>query len=423
MAEVESRNRSLRGHLGAAGAVMVLGCGTAAGRTPQVQATIETEPVPSIGDAADDAAIWIHPAHPDLSRVIGTDKCAGVAAYDLAGLQRQFLPDGELNNVDLRYDFPLGGVPVDIVAAGNRTNDTIAVYGVDPVTGVLRDVAAGALPVGVGEAYGFCLYHSPVSGAYYAFVNDKDGMVEQWRLQDNGHGRVEHELVRSFSVGSQTEGMVADDELGRLYVSEEDVGIWCYGAEPDSGTQRTLVDSTGDQGHLTADVEGLTIYYAGDGTGYLIASSQGSGQFAVYRRRGHNDYIMTFEVVGGAGIDDVSGTDGIDVCNLGLGSAFPLGVFVAQDGQNPGGNQNYKLVPWEAIAAAADPPLSVDTTWDPRGLRGDIDGDGTVGIVDFLTLIAAWGPCPVPPGPCPADVDRDGAVGVTDLLILLSHWQ
>ncbi len=25
---------------------------------------------------------------------------------------------------------------------------------------------------------------------------------------------------------------------------------------------------------------------------------------------------------------------------------------------------------------------------------GDINGDGTVGIVDFLQLLAAWGPCP-----------------------------
>jgi len=25
---------------------------------------------------------------------------------------------------------------------------------------------------------------------------------------------------------------------------------------------------------------------------------------------------------------------------------------------------------------------------------GDIDGDGTVGIVDFLQLLGTWGPCP-----------------------------
>jgi 3-phytase len=216
--------------------------------------------------------------------------------------------------------------------------------------------------------------------------------------------------------------MVADDELAWLYVGEETEGIWRYGAEPESGTQRTSVDSTDGQGHLTADVEGLTIYYASDGTGYLLASSQGASQFTVYERQGDNEYLMTFEIAGAAGIDDVTGTDGIDVCNSALGLAFPSGVFVAQDNENPGGNQNFKLVPWEAIAGASAPPLSIDTTWDPRGLRGDINGDGSVGVVDFLLLLAAWGPCPAPPEACPADVDRNGVVGVSDFLILLSHW-
>jgi hypothetical protein len=53
--------------------------------------------------------------------------------------------------------------------------------------------------------------------------------------------------------------------------------------------------------------------------------------------------------------------------NLGLGSAFPGGVFVVQDGSNTGGNQNFKLVPWPAIASAASPPLLVDSTY--RGGR------------------------------------------------------
>ena len=55
-------------------------------------------------------------------------------------------------------------------------------------------------------------------------------------------------------------------------------------------------------------------------------------------------------------------------------------------------------------------------------VTGDLDGDGTVGITDFLALLAAWGPCPAPPDPCPADLDGDGAVGVTDFLILLANW-
>jgi len=52
----------------------------------------------------------------------------------------------------------------------------------------------------------------------------------------------------------------------------------------------------------------------------------------------------------------------------------------------------------------------------------DIDGDGVVGVTDFLVLLAEWGPCPDPPAPCPSDLDGDGEVGVTDFLVLLAQW-
>ncbi len=403
------------------GAVLLSFWGEAPAQVPEVFATVETDPVPSAADAADDAAIWIHPADPALSLIIGTDKISGLGVYNLAGQGVQFLPDGMLNNVDLRYDFPLDGTFADIVCAGNRTDNTIAVYKIHPVTGELENITAGPISVGLNEAYGFCLYRSALSDEYYAFVNDKKGDVEQWRLLDNGQGLVDATLVRSFSVGSQTEGMVADDELGWLYIGEEDVGIWRYGAEPKAGEDRTLVDATDVSGHLTADVEGLTIYYASDGTGYLIASSQGSNEFVIYQRQPDNEYVMTF-AVGEGKINGVTGTDGIDVINGLLGPAFPFGLFVAQDAFNLPDNQNFKLVPWDAIAQAGDTPLTIDTTWDPRGLRGDIDGDEAVKVSDLLLLLADWGPCPDPPRPCPADLDRDGNVGMGDLSILLASW-
>jgi myo-inositol-hexaphosphate 3-phosphohydrolase len=112
------------------------------------------------------------------------------------------------------------------------------------------------------------------------------------------------------------------------------------------------VDTTGRGGHLTADVEGLAIYDAGASAGYLIASSQGSSSYVVYRRGGDNAYVATFQIVAGGLIDAVSETDGIDVTSVSLGSAFPKGMFVAQDGKNDGCNQNFKLVSWSVIEAA-----------------------------------------------------------------------
>ncbi|MCH8164643.1 MAG: hypothetical protein IH889_03455, partial [Planctomycetes bacterium] len=48
----------------------------------------------------------------------------------------------------------------------------------------------------------------------------------------------------------------------------------------------------------------------------------------------------------------------------------------------------------------------------------DLDGTGSVGILDLLALLAAWG---TDPGG-PPDFDGDGTVGILDLLTLLANW-
>ena len=48
---------------------------------------------------------------------------------------------------------------------------------------------------------------------------------------------------------------------------------------------------------------------------------------------------------------------------------------------------------------------------------GDLDGDGGVGVADFLTLLGSWGDMN-----SPADLDMDGIVGVGDFLLLLGNW-
>ncbi len=50
-----------------------------------------------------------------------------------------------------------------------------------------------------------------------------------------------------------------------------------------------------------------------------------------------------------------------------------------------------------------------------------LDGDGLVGITDFLALLAVWEFCPPPIG-CLTDLDCDGTVRITDLLTLLANW-
>jgi len=312
-----------------------------------VAPALETEPMPHAGDSADDPAIWVNQRDPALSTILGTDKLGGLAVYDLSGKQLQYLPDGNMNNVDLRPGFPLGGQIVALVAAGNRSTNSIAIYSIDPTTRLLENVAAGTITT--LEVYGSCMYRSAKTGRFYYFVNSKAGRVEQWELFDIGRGRVDARKVREFAVGSQTEGCVADDELGRFYIGEEQVGIWRYGAEPGDGTARQQVDAAGAGGHLTSNIEGLALVYGADGTGYLVASSQGSSTYAIYRRTADNAYVASFAIGAAHGFDAVSGTDGLDATAANLGPAFPHGLLVVQDGSNEPDYQNFKLVPLQAL--------------------------------------------------------------------------
>ncbi|MEE8154937.1 MAG: hypothetical protein V3T53_08235 [Phycisphaerales bacterium] len=48
----------------------------------------------------------------------------------------------------------------------------------------------------------------------------------------------------------------------------------------------------------------------------------------------------------------------------------------------------------------------------------DLDGNGSVGASDLLSLLADWGPCKG----CPSDFNGDGNVGAADLITLLTFW-
>ena len=334
-----------------------------------VPASLETEPVPYEGDAADDPAIWIHPTDRNQSTIIGTDKQGGLAVYDLTGNEMQYLSVGSVNNVDIRYGFPLGGGAVDIVAATNSDSNTILLYRINPETRQLEDVSARLIETNIAPLRGLCLYHSWISDKYYVFVTTYErGDVQQWELLDNGSGKIDATLVRSFVLGSDVEGCVADDELSHLYLGQEEHGIWKYGAEPLDGEMRELIDST-DGDNLVPEVEGLGLYLMDGHDGYLIASSQGSDEFVVYSRES-NDYLGTFTVVPSRTVDGVTHTDGLDVTSAALGDRFPDGMFVAQDHENthPVAYQDFKIVSWRTIAEALN--LEIDSSWDPRAAVG-----------------------------------------------------
>jgi 3-phytase len=314
-------------------------------RTATVTAGAETQAVRSGGDAADDPAIWRNPGNPAASLIVGTDKHAGLYVYDLSGKVRHFLDAGRVNNVDLVET--RDGV---IVAASDRrdkANAHIALFRLD--TAVARLVPLGRVPAGAGEAYGMCLWATPTGdsrGALTAFIIIKNGTIRQIELDV---GRASGRTVRTMNLATQSEGCVVDPRTARLYVAEEDVGIWRFDARAGGATKPVKLAGV-DGKRLVADVEGLAI--AADGPtngGWLVASSQGNNAYALYRLSDEG-FVGSVRVVAGA-VGGTQETDGLEVITGDFGPAYPGGLMVVQDGENMP-TQNFKLIGWGKVKAA-----------------------------------------------------------------------
>lgn len=308
----------------------------------------ETTPVGSKNqDAADDPAIWRNAADPASSLIIGTDKKAGIYVYDLAGKVKNFNNAGRVNNVDLREGVTIGGAQSVLVVASDRNdliNAKLALFALDTSTAKLT--AIGTVPAGRGEAYGICLYRDP--NGLYAFMVLKDGTINQVKLEVSGSS-LSGEIVRTMKLATQSEGCVADEKTGRLYVSEEVVGLWRFEAAA-TGSVTPIKIANADGKNLVADAEGVALA-EDDGAGrFIVVSSQGDNAYSVYRAD-DDSYVGRFRI--GAGVVGATEeTDGIEVIVGDFGPQYPGGLFVAQDGMNAQGAQNFKLVAWDDIKAA-----------------------------------------------------------------------
>lgn len=291
----------------------------------------ETAPVASSGDAADDPTIWVNELDPAESRIIGNDKKGALNMYRLDGSLVTSLYTGTFwGNSDVR------GNLLAVARSGIKLY-AVSANGLDQVGSIRTS----------GE--GLCMYESGAD--VYVFTVTRKGLVRQFRLNAARTGGT---LVRSFSLGSEGEGCAVDDEAQALYISQEDVALWRYSANPfdSSGNSRVAVDTVVPDGRITPDAEGVTL----TGNRLIVSSQYGTARSKSYfisYARDTNEFVQAFRVDNGVTSDDCDGTDGISAYEGYLGPSFPFGLFVCQDNNNglPGssGNQNFKLVRWEAL--------------------------------------------------------------------------
>lgn len=322
-----------------------------------VYPAIETTPVQAsfMDDAVDDPAIWIHPEDVSRSLIFGSNKKGGLAAYNLEGEEVAYYPIGNINNVDILNEFTIGDRTIYLLGCSNRSDQSINLFSIHPEDGKLTNIAEGELlvdPQKIDDIYGFCFARLLESDKAYAVINGKNGLLQQFELKPGEFG-IQLDLSREVQFDSQTEGMVADNELGFLYVGEENRGIWKLNIDPATGNKKQFIKNSGAENpNIRYDVEGLTLYKSGE-AGYLIASSQGNFSYAIFERSGDNSYLMSFKIRPTDVIDGVEETDGLDVTPDSLSPVFPRGLIVMQDGFNYDGDtlraQNLKLVSWGEV--------------------------------------------------------------------------
>ncbi|MCB1645583.1 MAG: phytase [Pseudomonadales bacterium] len=315
----------------------------------------ETAASPYPQDSIDDIAIWVDPADPARSLIIGTLKASnqrpvlptGLLLYDLTGRQLQFLEGGTPNNVDLRDDVLFRGQMIPLLAVSHWYSGELEFFTVNQVTRRVERLSDTSLPTGMKKVQGICLYRSPDTQTLSAFVTTREGVLNQFRIDTDP--AISIEKTGEYQFRSGTEGCAVDDENQALYVSEEITGLWRFDLTDGLSQSPVLIDRTGWRGHLTDDVEGITLLKTGAETGYIIVSAQGADEFVVYDRLSHA-YVTTFDIEASGKVDGVTGTDGIDLTTRDLGAPFEEGMLVVQDNDNTDAdgeliNQSFKLVP------------------------------------------------------------------------------
>jgi 3-phytase len=302
---------------------------------------------------ADDAAIWIHPTDPSQSLIIGTDKGTypngGLFVWNLDGTLRQRINISHPNSVDVRYGFSLSGQLIDIAVVTMRDHEEIRAFKIDPDSLTLTDVSTKDKMRVFASPLGLALYKRPSDGAFFAFVSSASTKIDKrlWQLQleDDGSGGVKATLVRDFwDFSTEVEGMVADDELGYVYIAEQEVGIHKYYADPDMGNEE-LAFFAQDDG-IVGNREGLAIYTCQDSTGYLLVSNPGNKCIKVYPREGSGGDPNSHPLMTTIYNTIKKGGDGIDVTSAPVSEDFQHG-FLAWHDQKA---KLFRLYAWDDVA-------------------------------------------------------------------------
>ena len=141
------------------------------------------------------------------------------------------------------------------------------------------DLAAGTLtrlPAIPSAGFGIeaaCMYRD-AQNLDHVFLVGADGQAQQWLLGEP------HRLVRRLALPTGVEHCRVDDAYATLFVAEEGMGLWAYGADAEGPSARTPVALRTPYGKLKGEIQGLAVLPGG------VAALGENGQLLGWRRAG-----------------------------------------------------------------------------------------------------------------------------------------
>ncbi len=260
-----------------------------------------------------------------------------------------------------------------------------------------------------GDGFGYSVAISGPPG-------DKVAIVGAPGDNDNGFDSGSAYLFDT-TTGWQIAKLLPDDGAVEDYFS------WSVAISGPPGNKVAIVGAPGDDHHGNAS-----------GSAYLFDTSMGeqiakllSDDGAAFDEFGRSVAISGATAIVGAYLGDDNGADSGSAYLIDTTTGRQIAKLLADDGAA----DDY----FGGSIAISGGTAIVGAYWDddngtnsgsaylfdaaaPGKCPWDLDANGSVGILDLLALLAAWG---TDPGG-PPDFNGDGTVGILDLLTLLANW-
>jgi hypothetical protein len=348
-----------------------------------------------------------YPCHPGTSYVIfGKEDGTAVDVSDIA--------DG-IGGFIINDDVPCSEAP------GHCLSGPGSVSGAGDVNGDGLDDLIVGTPIACFDG----VYGPPdcewIAATSYVVFGKADGMAVELSDIEEGIGGypingIEPDGASGISVSGA--GDVNGDGLADLLIGEPGEGesYVVFGKADVMAVE--LEEVVAGLGGFVINGAGHSVSDAGDVNGDCLAdvivggSSVSGGAGASYVVFGKTDgtAVDLADVVAGAGGFVINGIDPNDHSGASVSGAGDVngdGLADVLVGA-PGGDPNGSTDAGESYVIFS--PV----------IRGDLNDDGSVDVVDLIQIILNWGPCS---GACPGDLDGDCTVGPTDLVILIENWK